>query len=311
MAFWGFFGGLALFLFGLGLLSRGLSALAGGRLRAGLARAAGRPARGFLLGLAATAAVQSSSAVVVMTVGLVKSGLLGLYQAAGVIFGANVGTTATAWLLLVGHSAPMPGLSASLAAALGALCFLWPGPHARRQGGLALLGLGLLMSGMNAVSAALAPLGHQPWFAGMMASPHPLVGLAAGAALTAVIQSSSAGIGILQALADTGALTWGGAVPIILGQNIGTCVTALAAGLAAGREGLRVALVHLGFNLIGTAVWGAVWLGAVRLWPGLAALPIGAGGIAAAHSLFNLATAGLLLPFAGALARLASACVRG
>lgn len=310
-------GGLALFLFGMELMSDSLEKQAGGQLQTLLARVAGRPLRGFLCGLAVTAVIQSSSATTVMVVGFVNSGIMTLHQAAGIIMGANVGTTATAWLLslsgLQGSSFLVklckPSHFSPLFAFAGILLAMFAGRRneRKRNAGLALLGFAILMTGMGSMSRAMEPLGSAPWFGGMLLRfSNPIAGILAGAVLTAVIQSSSASVGILQALSATGAVTYGSAIPIILGQNIGTCATAMISSVGAGKNARRAALVHLYFNLIGTAVCCVVFYGVGAFYPpAFTGSPIDAAGIAVVHTAFNIAATLLMLPFARALEHLA------
>lgn len=302
--------GLLLFLYGISLLGGGLEEALGEGTRGLLRRLTGSPLRGVVLGAAVTAAIQSSSAATVLVVELVETGALTLRQAAGVIMGANIGTTATAHLLRLEGGLPGPPALLSPrvfapAAALLGLALLVPAGRrkALRGAGQLLLGFGLLFLGMRGMEAAAAPLARSPALPALfLRMQSPLRGLLAGAGVTAVIQSSSASVGILQALSSTGAVTWGAAVPILLGQNIGTCVTPLLAGLGASAAGRRAALLHLLLNLAGAGVFllGLALLPPPPFW----GEPIGKGGIAWFHTFFNVTVTALFLPFTGRLERL-------
>ena len=269
---------------------------------------------GLLTGLVVTAVIQSSSATTVMVVGFVNSGLMTLRQAIHMIMGANIGTTVTAWILsLAGISSGnffirllKPSSFTPILALIGIVKYMFTKDDRKKDTGLILLGFATLMYGMESMSAAVAGLGQVPAFRQLFVMfQNPVLGVLAGAALTAVIQSSSASVGILQALAATGQVTYGAAVPIIMGQNIGTCITAMLSGIGANKNAKRAALVHLSFNVIGTAVWLSVfclvkWL----LAPGLLNESASLMGIAVAHSLFNLLCTILMLPLSNLLERL-------
>lgn len=302
-----FLAGLAFFLYGMREVSDGLRELAGERLSGALSRFSRTPLRGLLLGTLVTAAVQSSSATTVMVVGFVNGGVMPLENAVGVIMGANLGTTATAWLLsLAGVSGGTPLLQffkpstlAPLLALVGViLLFAARDKQKRRLLGTVLFGFGLLFAGMNQMSGAVAPLADSPRFAQLfLIFKNPVVGLLLGALLTALMQSSSASVGVLQALCATGNVTLSTVVPIVMGQNIGTCVTALLSGLGTSRNAKRAALLHLYFNTIGAVLL----LGAFYLFLLLGALDgarvAGAGTVAGVHTVFNLAATAILLPF--------------
>ncbi len=309
-----FLAGLAFFLYGMREVSEGLRDLSGERLSQDLARFSRTPLRGLLLGTLVTAAIQSSSATTVMVVGFVNGGMMPLENAVGVIMGANLGTTVTAWLLsLAGVSGGVPllqffkpsTLAPLLALAGVVLLFVARGKEKRRVLGTVLFGFGLLFAGMDQMSDAVAPLADSPQFAELfLLFKNPIAGVLLGALLTAVMQSSSASVGVLQALCTTGAVTLSVAVPIVMGQNIGTCVTALLSGLGTSRNAKRAALLHLYFNVIGAVLLLGVFyllltLGAVK---GEAVAQ--AGTVAVVHTLFNLAATVLLLPFSGQLLRL-------
>ena len=308
-------GGLALFLFGMHIMGAALEKAAGSRLKNILAGMTGSPLRALLLGVGVTAVIQSSSATTVMVVGFVNSGLMELRQAIGVIMGANIGTTVTAWLLslsgISGDSLAVrllkPSSFTPVLALAGILLLLGSRRSVRRDAGTALLGFSVLMYGMEAMSGAVAPLAHSEAFASfLLVFTNPILGVLAGALLTAVIQSSSASVGILQALSATGTVTNAMAIPIIMGQNIGTTVTALLSSVGTTRAARRTALVHFYFNLLGTAVCLPVfWLIRDLAAPALLGEGATAFSIAVFHSIFNIACTALLFPFRGKLEALA------
>ena len=308
-------GGLALFLFGMHIMGDALEKAAGSRLKNILAGMTGSPFRALLLGLGVTAVIQSSSATTVMVVGFVNSGLMELRQAIGVIMGANIGTTVTAWLLslsgIQGDSLVLKLLKPSsftpVLALIGILLVLGSKRSVRRDAGTALLGFAVLMAGMETMSGAVAPLAHSVAFASLLlVFTNPILGVLAGALLTAVIQSSSASVGILQALSATGAVTNAVAIPIIMGQNIGTTVTALLSSVGTTRAARRAALVHFYFNLIGTVVCLPVfWLIRDLAAPAILGESASAFSIAVFHSVFNVTCTSLLFPFRGKLEALA------
>ena len=305
-------GGLCLFLFGMSIMAEALQRRAGGRLGGQLRRMTRSRWAGFFTGLAVTAAVQSSSAAMVMVVGFVNSGLLTLGQAVGVIMGTNVGTTVTPWLLSLGGLEGggflgrllRPAGFVPLLSLWGIIAYLSRNGR-RRDTGQALLGFATLMQGMELMSGSVAGLAQAEGFRRLFtAFTDPLLGLLAGAVLTAVIQSSSASVGILQALAASGQVTVGAAVPIIMGQNIGTCITAMLSSVGASRNARRAALVHLLFNLTGAGVWLAVfWVVKVLAAPTMLARPVTLPGVAVIHTAFNLLCTMLLFPAAGLLER--------
>ncbi len=308
-------GGLALFLFGMDVMGKSLERLAGGRLQNILARMSSNIFKGFFLGMAVTAVIQSSSATTVMVVGFVNSGIMTLKQAIGVIMGSNVGTTVTAWILsltaLEGDSFIVqlfkPATLAPLLGAVGIVLYMFTSSKQKQGLGSILLGFMALMTGMSLMSDSMAFLKSEQWFANLMVSfSNPILGILAGAVLTGVIQSSSASVGILQSLCATGAVTYGTAIPIILGQNIGTCVTALISTVGANRNARRTALVHLYFNIVGVALFCVVFygLGAFIKWEFLADTA-NAVDVAMIHTGFNLAATAVLLPFNKLLEKLA------
>ena len=307
-------GGLALFLYGMDLMGKSLERQAGSRLQKILSRLTENPFKGFLLGLAVTAVIQSSSATTVMVVGFVNSGIMELHQAIGIIMGSNVGTTVTSWILsltgLEGDSLLIqllkPSTFSPLLAFIGILLFMFGGEKKKGVGGI-LIGFAILMTGMTAMSDAVSPLEDEPWFTELFVRfSNPILGVLVGALVTAVIQSSSASVGILQALSSTGVITYGSAIPIIMGQNIGTCATALISSVGANKNARRAAMVHLYFNIIGVGVFLVLFysLNAVFRFTFVNDV-IAPWGIAVVHSVFNLGTTALLLPFTGLLERLA------
>ncbi len=312
-------GGLAMFLYGMDVMGKSLEQTAGSRLRGILGKMTASPLRGLLLGLGVTAVIQSSSATTVMVVGFVNSGLMQLQQAVGVIMGANIGTTVTAWLLsltgLSGESFLIQMLSPNawspLLGFVGIALYMFG--RGRKKGvGQIFLGFAILMAGMQLMSGATAPLADAPWFAQLfLAFRNPVLGVLVGAVLTGIIQSSSASVGILQALASsTGAVSCAAAMPIIMGQNIGTCVTALLSAAGANKNARRTAMIHLYFNIIGTVVFlsGFYALNAVFHFPFYNA-QANAFNIAVIHTVFNVVTTAVLLPFSKGLVRLAELTV--
>ena len=304
-------GGVSLFLFGMSIMGQALERRAGGRLRGMLGKMTTNKAAGLLTGLAVTAVIQSSSATTVMVVGFVNSGLMTLRQAIHVIMGANVGTTVTAWILsLAGIDGGnlfvrllKPSSFTPVLAVIGIVYYLYCKNDKKKDTGLILLGFATLMFGMESMSGAVSGLGAVPGFRNLfLLFRNPVLGVLAGALLTAVIQSSSASVGILQALAVTGQVTYGAAIPIIMGQNIGTCATAMLAAVGANKNAKRAAMVHLTFNVIGTAVWLTVFCAAKAIFaPAILEEPAGRLGIAVAHSVFNLLCTVLLLPMSETL----------
>lgn len=313
-------GGLALFLYGMHVMGEGLTSVSGGRLEKILERLTDNPIKAVLLGAGVTAVIQSSSATTVTVVGFVNSGIMKLGQAVGVIMGANVGTTVTSWLLsLTGIQSGnffikllKPSSFTPVLAMIGVILIMGAKTEKRRDIGAILAGFAVLMFGMEVMSDAVKPLADVPEFTGILTMfSHPLLGMLAGALLTAIIQSSSASVGILQALCATGSVSYATAVPIIMGQNIGTCVTALLSSVGASRNARRAALVHLYFNVIGTAVFMTLFyiLNAGLHFTFLEEAA-GAAGIAVIHSLFNIGATLLLLPFARGLEKLALLTIR-
>ncbi|MCQ2354698.1 MAG: Na/Pi cotransporter family protein [Clostridia bacterium] len=313
-----FVGGLSLFLFGMTVMGDALRVLAGGKPRALIGKLCKTPVRGVLLGAAVTALVQSSSATTVMVIGFVNSGIMTLGQSVGVIMGANLGTTVTSWLLaLTGASGSFlrflnPSFFSPLLAIAGIVLIMKKSGDNRRQLGYVFLGFTVLIFGMETMSGAVEPLAELPEFVSLLtAFSRPIPGFLAGALLTALIQSSSASIGILGALSASGAITVGGSIPIILGQNVGTCITTLLSGVGASKNARRAAFVHLYFNLIGAVVQMGIFLAvsAVRP-PAILSRPADVTTIALVHTLFNIISLTIMLPFTRALERLALFTVR-
>ena len=308
-------GGLCLFLFGMDLMGQALERRAGGRLRTLLDKMTGRVMTGFLTGMAITAVIQSSSATTVMVVGFVNSGLMTLRQAINVIMGANVGTTVTAWLLsLAGISSGnvwidllKPTSFTPVLALVGIILYMSCKSGKRKDTGVILLGFATLMFGMDTMSGAVAGLKDVPAFAQLfVAFKNPVLGVLAGAVLTGIIQSSSASVGILQALAVTGQVSYAAAIPIIMGQNIGTCVTALLSSVGTNKNARRAAVVHLMFNVIGVVVLLAAFCIVKAVFaPAILQAPATMYGIAVAHSCFNVICTAILLPCGGLLEKLA------
>ena len=314
------FGGLALFLFGMSVMGDGLEKSAGSKLKTILERLTSSPVKGFVLGLAVTAVIQSSSATTVMVVGFVNSGIMSLRQAIGIIMGANVGTTVTSWILslsgIEGDSMFMQMLKPSsfspVLAVIGIILYLFVKNSKKKDIGAILLGFAVLMFGMETMSGAVEPLKDVPEFTNiLLLFSNPILGVLAGAALTAIIQSSSASVGILQALSATGSITFGSAIPIIMGQNIGTCATAMLSSIGANKNARRTAIVHLYFNIIGTIVFLALFYSLKAIFDfQFVNQPINQLGIAIVHTCFNLLTTAVMLPFAGVLERLACATIK-
>lgn len=308
-------GGLCLFLFGMEIMGQSLERRAGSALRTVLGKLTTRKLAGFFTGLAVTAVIQSSSATTVMVVGFVNSGLMSLTQAINVIMGANVGTTVTAWLLSLGGiegdnlfvQLLKPTSFTPVLALLGIVLYMFCKSSKKKDTGMILLGFATLMFGMDAMSGAVSGLRDVPAFQQLfVVFTNPALGVLAGAVLTAIIQSSSASVGILQALAVTGQVSYGAAIPIIMGQNIGTCITAILSCIGANKNAKRAAIVHLSFNVIGTIVWLVVfWIVKITLAPALLGEAASMAGIAVAHSVFNIACTILLLPCSKLLEKLA------
>ena len=313
-------GGLALFLYGMHIMGGGLEKLSGGKLERVLEKLTKNRIMAVLLGAGVTAVIQSSSATTVMVVGFVNSGIMKLNQAIGIIMGANIGTTVTAWLLslttIEGSSFFMqllkPTSFSPILALIGICMIMFSKKDKKKNIGSILIGFAILMFGMDSMSAAVKPLADVPEFTSLLTKfSNPILGLLIGAAVTAIIQSSSASVGILQALCVTGAIKFGNAIPIIMGQNIGTCITAIISSIGAGRDAKRAAAVHLYFNIIGTTIFmlGFYGLNAVLDFTFLNDT-ISAATIASIHTTFNVVTTIILLPFGNVLEKLANKTIK-
>ena len=312
--------GLALFLFGMNTMGDGLEKFSGGKLEKALEKMTNSTFKGFLLGAAVTAVIQSSSATTVMVVGFVNSGIMKLRQAIGIIMGANVGTTITAWILslsgIEGDSVIMqllkPSSFSAIFALVGIIFLMFCKTDSKKNLGSICIGFAVLMTGMSMMSDAVEPLADDPTFTGILTLfNNPVFGILAGALLTAIIQSSSASVGILQALSSTGTITYSMAIPIVMGQNIGTCVTALISCIGAKKNAKRTALVHLYFNIIGTIVICALFYGSnLFLHYGFLDDVVNEANIAVIHTVFNLLATALLLPFNRQLEKLAYLTIR-
>ena len=313
-------GGLAMFLYGMQVMGDGLAKVSGGKLERILENLTSSPIKAVLLGAAVTAVIQSSSATTVMVVGFVNSGIMRLSQAVGVIMGANIGTTATSWILsLAGIESEnffirllKPTSFAPILALIGIVLLMFIKNQKKKDIGMIMIGFAVLMFGMESMSGAVKPLADVPEFTNIMtAFSNPLFGVLAGTILTAIIQSSSASVGILQALCMTGAVPYSVALPIIMGQNIGTCVTALLSAIGANKNAKRAAMVHLYFNLIGTAIFMTGFY-AINAVIGFSFFSDAANpaGIATLHSVFNITATIILLPFSRVLEKLACLTIK-
>ena len=313
-------GGLAMFLYGMQVMGDGLEKLSGGKLEKILENLSSNRLKAVLVGAAVTAIIQSSSATTVMVVGFVNSGIMHLSQAVGFIMGANIGTTVTAWILsLAGIESSNffvrllnPSSFSPILALVGVIFIVFLHNEKKKDIGNIMVGFAILMFGMNTMSGAVKPLAEVPEFTNILLKfSNPVLGVLAGALLTAVIQSSSASVGILQALCVTGAVHYGAALPIIMGQNIGTCITAMLSSIGATKNAKRAAIVHLYFNIVGTITFMIVFY----LLNGFLHFSFindvaGPAGIAVIHSAFNVIATVVLLPFGNLLVKMACATVR-
>ncbi|MDD6305676.1 MAG: Na/Pi cotransporter family protein [Clostridiales bacterium] len=308
-------GGLAMFLYGMNVMGAGLEKMSGGKLERVLENLTSNPIKAVLLGAGVTAVIQSSSATTVMVVGFVNSGIMKLSQAVGIIMGANIGTTITSWLLsLTGIEGGSffiqmlkPSSFSPILAMIGIIFTMSAKSDNKKDIGQILLGFSVLMYGMQTMSGAVEPLADVPEFTGMLTMfNNPVLGVVTGAVLTAVIQSSSASVGILQALSVTGGFTYGSVIPIIMGQNIGTCVTAMISSVGANKGAKRTAFVHLYFNLIGTILFMVLFYTCDVIFQfTFTDETVGVAGIAAIHTIFNIFATVILLPFTKGLEKLA------
>lgn len=312
-------GGLAFFLFGMHVMSGSLEKLAGGNLQKILKEVTSNPIKSLFFGAIVTIAIQSSSALTVMLVGLVNSGIMELAQTVGVIMGSNIGTTLTAWILSLSGiesdnlfiSMLKPENFSPVIALIGVIMIMGSKKEKRKDVGIIMAGFAILMYGMQLMSGAVSPLADMPEFTGLLTTfNNPFLGVLVGAVFTGVIQSSAASVGVLQALAMTGAISYSMAIPIIMGQNIGTCVTALLSSIGVNKNAKRVSIIHISFNLFGTAI-GLVVYCIARYVVDLALFndSITPVMIAVFHSIFNVATTIILLPFSNSLVKIAKKLV--
>lgn len=314
------FGGLAMFLYGMNVMGDSLEKIGGGKFERILEKLTSNPIKGVLLGAGVTAIIQSSSATTVMVVGFVNSGIMQLHQAVGIIMGANIGTTATAWILslsgIQGDSLLInclkPENFTPVLALIGIILIMFSKKDKKKTIGTILIGFAVLMFGMEKMSGAVEPLKDVPEFTNILTMfRNPILGVLAGTVLTAVIQSSSASVGILQALSSTGAITFGAAIPIIMGQNIGTCATALISCIGANKNAKRAAIVHLYFNIIGTILFLTIFYTANSIVHfEFVNDTVNAANIAVVHSLFNILATAVLLPFNKLLEKVATLTIR-
>ncbi len=313
-------GGLALFMYGMDVMGKALEKAAGNKLSMILSTMTSSPLRGFLLGLGVTSIIQSSSATTVMVVGFVNSGIMTLKQAIGIIMGANVGTTVTAWIIsLTGIQGDnlflkllKPSSFAPILAFIGLLLYMGSKKDKKKNIGIIMLGFTVLMTGMDMMSSSVEPLSEMPWFQQLFVTfSNPIIGVLVGAVVTAVIQSSSASVGILQALSTTGAVTFGSALPIIMGQNIGTCITAILASFGTTKNAKRTSAVHLYFNITGVVVCMILFysLNSIFHFEFVNGV-VDQKGIAVVHTCFNVITTAILLPCSGVLEKLAIATIK-
>ncbi len=319
-------GGLAIFLYGMSAMGQSLEKMAGGKLERTMERLTSSTAKSVLLGAGVTSVIQSSSATTVMVVGFVNSGLMKLKQAVGVIMGANIGTTITAWILsLAGIESSnifvkllKPSSFSPIFAIVGVILFMFSKVGRRRDTGMIFVGFALLMFGMDTMTDAVKPLTQNESFKQLFVLfKNPLFGVLAGAVLTAVVQSSSSSVGILQALAVSGGVTFGAAVPIICGQNIGTCINAVMSGIGANKNAKRASLIHLLFNLLGTAIFLILYYSVTAIFDisvggrAIADMQVGALEIALVHTGFNICATSVLLPCRNLLLKLVCRMVKG
>ncbi len=315
------FGGLAFFLYGMRILSESLKKTAGGRLEKLLNKATDNKFKGLTVGAIITIAIQSSSAMTVMLVGFVNSGIMNLPQTVGVIFGSDIGTTLTAWILsLAGIDSGdnvflkllKPSCFSLIFALIGIILLMVAKKQRNKDFGTMLIGFSILMQGMTMMSASMEPLKEMDSFVSIMtAFKNPLLGVFSGAIVTGVIQSSAASIGILQSISMTGQLTYGMAIPLVMGANIGTCMTAILSSIGVNRDAKRVTVIHVAIKLIGTVVWLIVFYSADAIFNlSFMDSPVSIVGVAAIHSIFNIANTVLLLPFSNLLVKLAQVIVK-
>ncbi len=319
-SFFTLFGGLAFFIYGMNQMSGSLEKIAGGKMEAIVNKMTSNRLSGLFLGIVITVAIQSSSAVTVMLVGLVNSGIMQIGNTVGVIMGSNIGTTVTAWIMsLIGVSSDnvvvrmfKPESFSPVMAFIGIVLIMVAKSTKKKDIGNILIGFAILMYGMMLMSGSVSPLADSPKFSSILtAFNNPILGILTGLVVTAVIQSSAASVGMLQALSMTGGITYGMAIPIIMGQNIGTCATAIISSIGVSRNAKRVAIIHISFNIIGTAVFMIVFY-ALHMVMDFAFVEnkINPVGIAVCHSIFNIGTTALLLPFSNFLVKIAVKAVK-
>lgn len=313
-------GGLAFFIYGMNQMSHSLERIAGNKMEQFIKKMTKNRLSGLIMGCIITVAIQSSSAVTVMLVGLVNSGLMNIGNTVAVIMGSNIGTTITAWLMsLVGISSDnvvikmlKPESFSPLLAFIGIGLIMLSKQPKKKDIGNSFIGFAILMYGMLMMSSSVAPLAESPSFSGLLVSfKNPILGVLTGLVVTAIIQSSAASVGMLQAISMTGSLSYGAAIPIIMGQNIGTCATAILSSIGVSKNAKKVAVIHLSFNLIGTLFFMALYFGMHIIFDfGFVDKPINPMGIALCHSIFNIATTVLLLPFSDQLIMIASKTIK-
>lgn len=309
-----FIGGLGMFLYGMGAMADGLQKFAGNRLQRFLGILTNNRLLGVLVGAGVTAIIQSSSATTVMVVGFVNAGIINLLQATGIIMGANIGTTITSWIVSMSEWGEVlkPEFFAPVLFGIGAFISLFAKNHKKKEGAEILIGFALLFIGLSFMSSSISPYKDAPIFseAFRVLGGNPLLGIMTGLLVTAVIQSSSASVGILQTLAINGMVNWQSAIFITLGQNIGTCVTALLSSIGTSRTAKQAAVIHLLFNVIGAIFFGITLFFVFQIYPQYAIAPADSVGISIFHTIFNIANTVLLFPFAGLLVRMSQALVR-
>ena len=309
-----FIGGLGMFLYGMNAMADGLQKSAGSRMQQLLEVLTSNKLLGILVGAGITAIIQSSSATTVMVVGFVNAGIINLGQAVGIIMGANIGTTVTSWIVSMSEWGEMlkPEFFAPLLVGIGAAVIMFAKDSRKKQIGEIFIGFGLLFIGLDFMSSAIKPYRDAPIFAQAFSvlGRNPLLGILTGAVVTAIIQSSSASVGILQTLALNGVVNWQSAIFITLGQNIGTCVTALLSSVGAHRTAKRAAVIHLLFNCIGAVIFGILMFILFQFRPQLAASPINSVEISIFHTIFNIANTIILFPFTNYLVKLSYVFVK-
>lgn len=313
----GFLGGLGMFLYGMNIMADGMQKTAGGRMKQFLGMLTNNRVMGVLLGALITAIIQSSGATTVMVVGFVSAGVLNLTQAVGVIMGANIGTTITAWIVSMSQlgdafEVMKPDFYAPLIIGIGALLMVFSKQQKKKMVGEILVGLGLLFVGLEFMSSSISPYTEAPIFAKAfeILGSNPILGMLIGLVVTALLQSSSASVGILQTLAMNGIVTTNAAIYITLGQNIGSCVTALISSMGSSRTAKRAACIHLSFNVIGSILFGVLGFILFAVRPDFAASNINAVQISIFHTIFNITNTIILFPFAGQLVKLSGIFVK-